>query len=49
MCGQALSQTLWSTICAKEDVQARIAAKEDQIMAEAEALNEAALAAAEEA
>jgi pre-mRNA-splicing factor CDC5/CEF1 len=34
---------------AKEEVQARIAAKEEQIMAEAEALNEAALAAAEEA
>lgn len=34
---------------AKEEVQARIAAKEEQIMAEAEALNEAALAAAEDA
>lgn len=33
---------------AKEEVQARVAAKEEQIMAEAEALNEAALAAAEE-
>jgi pre-mRNA-splicing factor CDC5/CEF1 len=32
---------------AKEEVQGSIAVKEEQIMAEAEALNEAALAAAE--